>query len=97
MRTNEFGVRLALGATARDIARLVLAATTTNVAAGLLIGIALSVALSKFFTAWVNESSRDPLLLSAVAAALLLAAITAAIIPVRRAASTDPLTALRHE
>jgi hypothetical protein len=96
-RTNEFGVRLALGATARDIARLVLAATTTNVAAGLLIGIALSVALSKFFTAWVNESSRDPLLLSTVAAALLIAALAAAIIPVRRAANTDPLTALRHE
>ncbi len=96
-RTNEFGVRLALGATARDITRLVLSATTANVAAGLLAGIALSLALSRFFAAWVNESSRDPLLLSAVAAILLVAALTAAILPSRRAASTDPLTALRHE
>jgi hypothetical protein len=47
-RMNEFGVRLALGATARDIVRLVLSATTATVGAGLVAGVALSLALSKF-------------------------------------------------
>jgi hypothetical protein len=96
-RTNEFGVRLALGATARDIARLVLSATTATVALGLIAGIALSVALSKFFSAWVNQSSRDPLLLSAVALVLLFAALLAASIPALRASRTDPMLALRHD
>jgi predicted permease len=96
-RTNEFGVRLALGATARDIARLVLSATTATVAVGLAAGIALSLALSKFFSAWINEPSRDPLLLSAVASILLLAALTAAILPALRASRTDPMLALRHD
>jgi putative ABC transport system permease protein len=96
-RTNEFGIRLTLGATARDIARLVLSATTATVAAGLVAGIALSLALSKFFSSWLNEPSRDPTLLSAVAFLLLLAALTAAILPALRASKTDPMVALRHE
>ena len=96
-RTNEFGIRLALGATARDLARLVLSATIGTVAVGLVAGIALSLALSKFFTAWLNEPSRDPVLLSVVAAILLLAALAAATIPALRASRTDPMLALRHD
>jgi predicted permease len=96
-RTNEFGIRLTLGATTRDIARLVLSATTTTVAIGLATGITLSLALSKFFTAWLNEPSRDPLLLSTVAILLLLAALLAASIPALRASRTDPMLALRHD
>jgi predicted permease len=96
-RTSEFGVRLALGATARDIARLVLSATTGTVAAGLVAGVALSLALSKFFSAWLNEPSRDPILLSSVAILLLLAAIIAATLPALRASRTDPMLALRHD
>jgi predicted permease len=96
-RTNEFGVRLTLGATARDIARLVISATTATVAAGLVAGVALSLALSKFFSAWLNEPSRDPILLSSVAILLLLAAIIAATLPALRASRTDPMLALRHD
>jgi putative ABC transport system permease protein len=96
-RTNEFGVRLTLGATARDIARLVISATTATVAAGLVAGVALSLALSKFFSAWLNEPSRDPILLSSVAILLLLAALIAATIPALRASRTDPILALRHD
>jgi len=96
-RTNEFGVRLALGATTRDIARLVLSSNTSSVAAGLIAGIALSIAVSKFLTVYINQPSRDPLLLSVVAAVLLAAALIAAAIPALRASHTDPMLALRHD
>ena len=96
-RTNEFGVRLALGATARDIARLVLSSTTTTVAAGLVAGITLSLAVSKFLAVYVNEPSRDPLILTLVAAILITAATAASLLPARRAAATDPMTAFRHD
>ena len=96
-RTNEFGIRLTLGATAGDIAQLVLSSTTATVASGLVAGIALSLALSKFFTAWLKQPSRDPILLSSVAALLLLAALLAATLPALRASRTDPMLALRHE
>ncbi len=95
-RTNEFGVRLALGATARDIASLVLSSNTASVPAGLIAGIALSLAVSKFLAAYIKPS-RDPLLLTLVAATLIAAATAASLIPARRAASTDPMTALRHD
>jgi predicted permease len=96
-RTNEFGVRLALGATARDIARLVLSSTIATVVAGLIAGITLSLAISKFLAIYVNEPSRDPLILALVAAILIAAATAASLIPALRASRTDPLLALRHE
>jgi FtsX-like permease family protein/MacB-like protein len=96
-RTNEFGIRLTLGASARDIARLVISSTTATVASGLAAGIALSLALSKFFTFLLNEPSRDPLLLVVVASILSIAALAAALLPALRASHTDPMTALRHD
>jgi putative ABC transport system permease protein len=96
-RTNEFGIRMALGAKAADLFRLVLSSTTSSVAAGLFIGLTLSFALSKLATRWINEPSRDPLILALVAAILIAAATAASLLPARRAASTDPMTALRHE
>jgi ABC-type antimicrobial peptide transport system permease subunit len=65
-RTNEFGIRMALGADASKIFRLVLASTVLNVSIGLAAGLALSLALGKLVVKWVNESSRDPLVLGAV-------------------------------
>jgi predicted permease len=96
-RTNEFGVRMALGAKAADLFRLVLSSTTTSVGAGLFIGLTLTVAFSKLATRWINEPSRDPLILTLVAAILIAAATTASLLPACRAASTDPMTALRHD
>jgi putative ABC transport system permease protein len=96
-RTNEFGIRMAMGARSADILSIVLSSTGIHVGAGVLAGVLLSVIFGKFATKWVNESSRDPLLLGAVTLLLVTAALVASIVPARRAASTDPLVALRYE
>ncbi len=96
-RTNEFGIRLALGAKATDVFRLVLSSTAGSVGSGLVVGLILSLAFSKFATRWVNETSRDPIILTVVTVLLISAAVAASLAPARRAASTDPMTALRYE
>ena len=96
-RTNEFGIRMALGAKASDLFRLVLSSTTSSVGLGLITGLALSLAFSKLAARWVNQPTRDPLVLALVAAILIVAATTATLLPARRAAATDPMTALRHD
>jgi putative ABC transport system permease protein len=96
-RTNEFGIRLALGAKATDVFRLVLSSTAGSVGSGLVVGLILSLAFSKLATRWVNETSRDPLILTFVVVLLIAAAAVASLAPARRAASTDPMTALRYE
>src|SRR5437764_13012036 len=52
-RTSEFGIRMALGAKARDVFRIVLSSTAVNVGTGLLVGLVLSIALHKLATKWV--------------------------------------------
>ena len=96
-RTNEFGIRIALGARAADVFRMVLTSTSLNVAAGLVAGIAISFALDKLATKWVFESSRDPFILAGVSIVLVAAALLASFVPARRAASVDPMEALRHD
>ena len=97
IRTNEFGIRMALGAQTSDILSIVLSSTGLNVGSGLLAGLLLSVVFGKLATRWVNESPRDPLVLGSVTLLLAAAALVASIVPARRAASTDPLVALRYE
>lgn len=96
-RTNEFGIRIALGAKAADLIRIVLSATAIQVGSGVATGIALSIAFNKLATKWVTESSRDPLLLGGVTVLLVIAAALACLAPARRAASVDPMEALRCE
>jgi putative ABC transport system permease protein len=96
-RTNEFGIRMALGAKASDIFRIVLSSTSVNVGAGLLAGILVSAIFGKFATKWVNESSRNPLILGGVTLLLVAAALLASFVPARRAAAVDPMVALRYE
>jgi putative ABC transport system permease protein len=96
-RTSEFGIRMALGARAADVFRLVLSSTAMSLSAGLAAGLILSIAFSKLSTRWVSESSRDPLLLAGVTLVLIAAAASASFIPARRAASVDPMVALRYE
>ncbi len=96
-RTNEFGIRMALGAKAADVFRIVLSSTAVNVGAGLAAGLLLSIAFDKLATKWVTESSRDPLILFGVTLLLIVAAALACLLPARRAASTDPMQALRYD
>ncbi|MGB6833869.1 MAG: ABC transporter permease [Candidatus Acidiferrum sp.] len=96
-RTNEFGIRMALGANAGNVSRLVLSSTAANVGAGVVAGILLCVAFNKLATKWVMESSRDPLILGAVTLLLVATAALACFVPARRAASVDPMEALRYE
>jgi predicted permease len=96
-RTNEFGIRMALGAKAADVVRMVLSGTSWNVAAGLLAGVLLCLAFDNLASQWVTESSRDPLILAGVTLLLLTVAVVACLAPARRAASIDPMAALRHD
>jgi predicted permease len=96
-RTNEFGIRMALGARARDVVRMVLTATSWNVAAGVLAGVVLSVIVDRVASRWVTESTRDPLILGGVTLLLIAVAILACLAPARRAAAIDPMEAVRHE
>jgi predicted permease len=96
-RTNEFGIRMALGAKAGDVVWIVLAAMSVNVGAGLAAGLALSLAFDRIAAQWVTESSRDPVILVGVTALLIAVAGLACLAPARRAASVDPMEALRYE
>jgi predicted permease len=96
-RTNEFGIRMALGAEAGDVIRIVLSSTAIQVSSGAAVGIALSVAFDKLATKWVTESSRDPMILGGVLLLLVVAAALACLVPARRAGSVDPMEALRCE
>jgi ABC-type antimicrobial peptide transport system permease subunit len=96
-RTNEFGIRMALGGRARDVVRLVLSGTTWNVGIGLVAGWLLCLVLDNVASQWVTERSRDPLILGGVTVLLLAVAVLACVAPARRAASIDPMEALRHD
>ena len=96
-RTNEFGIRMALGAKARDVVRMVLSGTAWTIGMGLLAGVLLCVIFDRLASRWVTESSRDPLILLGVTGLLVAVAVMACLAPARRAASIDPMDALRHE
>jgi predicted permease len=97
-RRQEIGVRIAIGASARDILRLVFKEGMLPLMAGLTIGLGMSFILNKLLTAeLVQISPTDPLTLLAAAATLILAAMLGCWIPARRALRVDPVVALRHE
>jgi predicted permease len=96
-RTQEVGIRMALGAPRTSIIRLVLASTGVMLGFGVAIGLGLSIALNGVVASWVNGSSRDPLTLLASAVVLLFIATAACVVPAWRAATIDPMRALRTE
>jgi putative ABC transport system permease protein len=97
-RTHEIGVRMALGATRRDVLRLAVSQTAALTAIGVGAGIALSFALGRLIEAGLlGVTSSDPRIVGGLAAILILAALTAGYLPARRAASIDPMVALRTE
>lgn len=96
-RTNEFGIRMALGARSTDVLRMVFVSTAASVAAGLAAGLVLSLMLARVVARWTQETSRDPLILIGVIVLLAAAAAAACLVPARRASAIDPMTALRYE
>ncbi len=96
-RTNELGIRVALGAQSGDVFWLVSRSTMTSVSIGLLAGILLIVLFSKLMGQWVEGSVRDPLIVIPVTCMLIVVAALASGIPARRALSIHPMHALRHE
>jgi predicted permease len=96
-RTNEFGIRMALGAQRSHVLGIVFTSTVASVGGGILAGIVLTLALQKLLAQWAEGSSRDPLILIAVVVVLGAVATIACALPARRASKVDPMTALRYE
>ena len=97
-RTQEIGVRMALGAQARDILSLVVGQGLTLVAIGLALGLLAAFGVSSLLgTLLFGISSRDPITYISVPILLGVMAVAASYIPARRATKVDPLIALRSE
>ncbi len=96
-RTNEFGIRMALGAQPGDVLRIVFASTVISVGSGLVAGIVLTAALNGLLAKWAEGSSRDIFVLFCAVALLSAVAALACAAPARRASSVDPMEALRYE
>src|SRR6266702_3659806 len=96
-RTNEFGIRIALGAKRGHVLGIVFRSTVMSVGGGILVGIALTLALNKVMASWAAESSRDPLILFGATCVLSIVATLACAIPAWRAAEVSPMTAIRYE
>ena len=97
-RHHEIGIRMALGAERSDILRLVLRSGMTMTAAGLVLGLAVALGLTRLMSGLLfNTSSVDVPTYAGVCALLGLVAFTACWIPARRATRVDPMVALRYE
>lgn len=97
-RTREMGVRMALGATTRDVLRLVVGQGLAVAVAGLAVGVVAALALRRLVASMLFDvQPADPLTFAAVSAVLLLVALVACLAPARRAARVDPAIALRYE
>lgn len=96
-RTGEIGVRLAVGADAADVVRLMLRDSLRPVVAGLAVGLLVAVGASRVLTAVLyGVSARDPLSILGAVVILLGAAALAAAVPARRATRVDPAAVLRR-
>jgi predicted permease len=97
-RTNEIGIRMALGADRGKVLQLILSGAFRRVVIGLILGLPLAVGVGKLISAQLyGVSSWDPLALGVAAGALAICSFFAAMIPANRAASISPVEALRIE
>ena len=97
-RTQEIGIRMALGAQRRDILRLVVGEGAKMATVGAAIGIAASLTLTRLMVKQLfGVSAHDPLTYASVAVLLMLVAIAACYVPARRAVRVDPMMSLRRE
>ena len=97
-RKHEIGLRIALGATRRDVMRLTVGQALRLTLTGAAIGLALSIALSRVMeSAMIGIASTDARLFAGFASVLIVTALLAGYLPARRAAAIDPMVALRAE
>jgi ABC-type antimicrobial peptide transport system permease subunit len=96
-RTNELGIRIALGAQQRDVLRLVFGSAVVSVGFGLATGVFLSFFSARLVARWTAARSSDPLILISSIVLLLVATVIACIIPAMRASCTDPMEAVRRQ
>jgi predicted permease len=97
-RTQEIGIRMALGADRVNVVQMVLAGASRRVLVGLILGVPLAIGAGRLIsTQLYGVSSWDPVALGIAAIALAVSAFFAAVIPARRAASISPMKALRTE
>jgi predicted permease len=96
-RTNEFGIRIALGAQRGDLLGIVFRSVLGSLGAGIFAGAVLSLALSQVIAKWAQGNPRDPGILLAGTILLGLVSGLACVIPARRATKVDPMVAVRCE
>jgi putative ABC transport system permease protein len=97
-RTNEMGIRMALGAQRRDVARLVLRDTMALVSVGVILGLAVALAAGRVVSSLLyGLAPTDPIAISTATLILAAVALIAGYLPARRATKVDPMVALRYE
>jgi ABC-type antimicrobial peptide transport system permease subunit len=97
-RTNEMGIRVALGAGMEDLVRLVLTEGMKLAGVGIVLGTIIALVVGRWVKPLLfNVSPRDPLVFAGVAVVLVAVAALASLIPARRAGRVDPMLALRSE
>jgi len=98
LRTNEIGIRMALGSQRSGVVRLVLGEVAILIAIGIVVGAGLTLAGGKAATSLLyGLAARDPVTLAAAGVLLTAIGFAASFVPARKATRVDPMVALRHE
>jgi putative ABC transport system permease protein len=97
-RAREVGIRMALGAQARDVIRMIFGQGVLQIGIGVVAGLAFATTLAQFLSVILFQvQPRDPVIFAGVAVVLAVTGLAACLIPALRATAVDPLTALRAE
>jgi ABC-type antimicrobial peptide transport system permease subunit len=97
-RTQELGIRMALGAQKRDIFWMVLSETLTTVMAGIAVGVPMGLGAVRLISAKLfGVGAADPVAITVAVLMMISVSAVASFLPARRAAKVDPMVALRHE